>query len=112
MDAAAALVDAGLALLHLLLRAVVGATSRRASRDAGDLADHDRHRRLALLAILHLGDHAGLGHPVVSDTRLPERIRQALNVESGLNDGLSTPLLLIFIALAGAEGTVQAPIIL
>jgi NhaP-type Na+/H+ or K+/H+ antiporter len=32
------------------------------------------------------------------------KIRQALNVEAGLNDGLSVPFLLFFIALAGAAG--------
>jgi sodium/hydrogen antiporter len=37
---------------------------------------------------------------------VPMKIRQALNVEAGLNDGLSVPFLLFFIALAGsgAEG--------
>ena len=32
------------------------------------------------------------------------RIRQALNVEAGLNDGLSVPFMLFFIALAGIAG--------
>ena len=35
---------------------------------------------------------------------MPLRIRQALNVEAGLNDGLSVPFLLFFIALATAGG--------
>jgi sodium/hydrogen antiporter len=34
---------------------------------------------------------------------LPLRIRQARNVESGLNDGGSVPFLMLFIALAAAE---------
>ena len=33
---------------------------------------------------------------------MPLKIREALNVEAGLNDGLSVPFLLFFIALAGA----------
>jgi len=44
---------------------------------------------------------AALGQAVVIDPRVPERIRQGLNVESGLNDGLCVPLL--FLALAAAD---------
>jgi NhaP-type Na+/H+ or K+/H+ antiporter len=49
---------------------------------------------------------AGLGQIIVSSQRVPMRIRQALNVEAGLNDGLSVPFMLFFIALAesGAAG--------
>ena len=46
---------------------------------------------------------AALGKPVVSNTRVPGRIRQALNIESGLNDGIALPFLLFFIAIAEAE---------
>jgi NhaP-type Na+/H+ or K+/H+ antiporter len=46
---------------------------------------------------------AGLGQIVVSSDRVPMRIRQALNVEAGLNDGLSVPFLLFFLAFAQAE---------
>ncbi len=53
-----------------------------------------------LSAILAPTD-AGLGQIIVSSPRVPVRIRQALNVEAGLNDGLSVPFLLFFIALAG-----------
>jgi len=44
---------------------------------------------------------AGLGQVIVSSPRVPVRIRQALNVEAGLNDGLSVPFLLFFMVLAG-----------
>jgi len=49
---------------------------------------------------------AGLGQIIVNSPRVPLRIRQALNVEAGLNDGLSVPFLLFFFALAahGAGG--------
>ena len=47
---------------------------------------------------------AALGQPVVSNPRVPARIRQALNVEAGLNDGLSVPFLALFLTLAEAEG--------
>jgi hypothetical protein len=43
---------------------------------------------------------AALGAAVISNPRVPERIRQALDIESGLNDGVSLPFLLIFMALA------------
>jgi NhaP-type Na+/H+ or K+/H+ antiporter len=51
----------------------------------------------ALAAILAPTD-AALGAAVVEDERLPRSIRQALNVEAGLNDGLAVPFLLLFIA--------------
>ena len=45
---------------------------------------------------------AGLGQVIVNSPLVPERIREALNVEAGLNDGLSVPFFLFFIALAAA----------
>src|SRR5918993_1861404 len=50
---------------------------------------------------------AALGQAVVSNPRVPVRVRQALNVEAGLNDGLSVPFLLLFLTLAVAEGELQ-----
>jgi len=50
---------------------------------------------------------AGLGQVVVTNPRVPMRVRQALNVEAGLNDGLSVPFLLLFAALSVAH--VQGP---
>jgi NhaP-type Na+/H+ or K+/H+ antiporter len=44
---------------------------------------------------------AGLGQIIVNSPKVPMRVRQALNVEAGLNDGLSVPFLLFFIALVG-----------
>ena len=46
---------------------------------------------------------AALGQAVVSNPRVPVRMRQALNVEAGLNDGLSVPFLALFLTLAEAE---------
>ena len=46
---------------------------------------------------------AGLGQVIVTSARVPMRIRQALNVEAGLNDGLSVPFLLFFMALSAAH---------
>ena len=50
---------------------------------------------------------AALGQAVVSNPRVPLRVRQALNVEAGLNDGLSVPFLALFLTLAVAEGELQ-----
>ncbi|MFZ2446314.1 MAG: cation:proton antiporter [Syntrophobacteraceae bacterium] len=55
-----------------------------------------------ILAAILAPTDAGLGEVVVSSPRVPVRIRQALSVEAGLNDGLSVPFLLFFITLAGA----------
>ena len=54
-----------------------------------------------LSAILAPTD-AGLGQVIVNSPLVPQRIRQALNVEAGLNDGLSVPFMLFFIAAAVA----------
>ena len=60
-----------------------------------------------LAAILAPTD-AGLGQVIVKSPRVPQRIRQALNVEAGLNDGLSVPFLMFFVALAVAQ---QEPVL-
>jgi sodium/hydrogen antiporter len=57
----------------------------------------------AALATILAPTDAALGEPVVTDSRLPSRIRQGLNVESGLNDGICVPLLIIFLTLAEAD---------
>jgi NhaP-type Na+/H+ or K+/H+ antiporter len=54
-----------------------------------------------VLSIMLACTDAALGQAVVTDQRVPSRIRQGLNVESGLNDGICVPL--FFIALALAE---------
>jgi NhaP-type Na+/H+ or K+/H+ antiporter len=50
---------------------------------------------------------AALGQSVVSNRRVPVRVRQSLNVEAGLNDGLSVPFLTLFLALAVARDELQ-----
>ncbi len=57
----------------------------------------------AIVAAVLAPTDAALGRTVVSSPLVPARIRQALNVESGLNDGLSVPFLALFIAFAGEE---------
>ena len=56
-----------------------------------------------ILAAILAPTDAGLGQVIVNSSRVPARIRQALNVEAGLNDGLSVPFLLFFMALAEAK---------
>jgi sodium/hydrogen antiporter len=54
-----------------------------------------------ILAAILAPTDAGLGQVIVNSPRVPMRVRQALNVEAGLNDGLSVPFMLFFVALAG-----------
>ena len=55
-----------------------------------------------IIAAILAPTDAGLGQVIVNSPRVPVRVRQALNVEAGLNDGLSVPFLLFFFALAAA----------
>jgi len=57
----------------------------------------------ALLAALLAPTDAALGQSVVSAKVVPVRIRQAINVESGLNDGIALPAVLLFAALASMQ---------
>jgi NhaP-type Na+/H+ or K+/H+ antiporter len=61
-----------------------------------------------VLAVLLAPTDAALGQAVVTDPRLPSRIRQGLNVESGLNDGICVPLLFIVLAAADVESHVAS----
>ena len=61
-----------------------------------------------ILAAILAPTDAGLGQVVVNSPRVPMKIRQALNVEAGLNDGLSVPFLLFFVALAVGGATGEA----
>jgi len=55
-----------------------------------------------ILAAILAPTDAGLGQVIVTSEKIPLAIRQALNVEAGLNDGLSVPFLLFFMALAAS----------
>jgi NhaP-type Na+/H+ or K+/H+ antiporter len=56
----------------------------------------------AILATMLAATDAALGKAVIVNKIVPVRVREALNAESGLNDGLCVPVLLFFIALATA----------
>ena len=61
----------------------------------------------ALLAALLAPTDAALGQSVVSAKIVPVRIRQAINVESGLNDGIILPAVLLLAALAGSQSEIS-----
>jgi NhaP-type Na+/H+ or K+/H+ antiporter len=55
---------------------------------------------VAILATMLAPTDAALGKAVVSNPVVPAPVREGLNVESGLNDGICVPILLTFLALA------------
>jgi NhaP-type Na+/H+ or K+/H+ antiporter len=55
---------------------------------------------IALVAVMLAPTDAALGKAVVSNEVVPESIRDGLNLESGLNDGICVPILLFFLAFA------------
>jgi NhaP-type Na+/H+ or K+/H+ antiporter len=57
----------------------------------------------ALIACILAPTDAALGLAVVTNKAVPVRIRRALNVESGLNDGIATPFVMLFLALVAIE---------
>jgi len=65
---------------------------------------------LALLVAAALAPtDAALGVPVVTNPAVPSRIRRLITVESGLNDGIATPVVMVAIAgAASAEGLAEA----
>ena len=61
-----------------------------------------------LLAAILAPTDAALGQAVVTNGDVPVRIRQTLNAESGLNDGIALPVVLLFASFVLAtEGPVQ-----
>jgi sodium/hydrogen antiporter len=68
---------------------------------------------LAILAAACLAPtDAGLGAGIVTSTSVPSRIRRALNVESGLNDGIVAPLVSLAVAvLIGEASNSHGPLI-
>jgi NhaP-type Na+/H+ or K+/H+ antiporter len=62
---------------------------------------------VVILAIVLAPTDAALGQAVVTEPRIPQRIRQGLNVESGLNDGIAVPLLFAAVAVADVESEIS-----
>ncbi|MGF1429863.1 cation:proton antiporter [Kitasatospora sp. LaBMicrA B282] len=61
---------------------------------------------MALVGALLAPTDAALGKDAISDPRVPAVVRQGLNVESGLNDGMVLPFFVLF--LAAVPGTSYA----
>jgi NhaP-type Na+/H+ or K+/H+ antiporter len=57
----------------------------------------------ALLAAVLAPTDSALGLPVITNQRVPQLVRHAMNVEGGLNDGLALPFVTVFLALALEE---------
>src|SRR5271168_824537 len=55
---------------------------------------------IALLAAMLAPTDAALGKPVVTNPTVPPVMREALNLESGLNDGICVPIVVILLGLA------------
>ena len=64
---------------------------------------------VALLATMLAPTDAALGKAVVTNEAVPNAVRQGLNVESGLNDGICVPILFVFLALATGKGGEGGP---
>lgn len=64
---------------------------------------------VALLATMLAPTDAALGKGVVTNEAVPNPVRQGLNVESGLNDGICVPILFVFLALATGKAGEGGP---
>jgi sodium/hydrogen antiporter len=60
-----------------------------------------------ILSVVLAPTDAALGQAVVTEPRVPQRIRQGLNVESGLNDGICVPLLFAAVAIADVASEIS-----
>ncbi len=57
---------------------------------------------VVLVAAILTPTDAALGQVVVSSDQVPEKVKIGLNVESGLNDGIALPIILVFASIASA----------
>jgi len=58
---------------------------------------------IAMMALILSPTDAALGQAVVTSSLVPQKIRQTINVESGLNDGIALPPILICLAALSAH---------
>ena len=65
---------------------------------------------LALLATMLAPTDAALGKPVLVNPAVPSAIRESLNVESGLNDGICVPAVVILLGLAVGTQVEHGPV--
>lgn len=64
----------------------------------------------AILATMLAPTDAALGQAVVTNPAVPPVIRDGLNVESGLNDGICVPILFVFLTLAADAANAHRPL--
>ncbi|MDL5048718.1 cation:proton antiporter [Oscillatoria amoena NRMC-F 0135] len=67
------------------------------------LFPEERALTLILMAFILSPTDAALGQAVVTGQRVPLRIRQTINVESGLNDGIALPPILVCLAILSGD---------
>jgi len=60
---------------------------------------HESTLYLIMMALILAPTDAALGKAVVTDEKVPEKIRSSINVESGLNDGIVFPILITAVAM-------------
>ena len=65
---------------------------------------------LALIAAILAPTDAALGKPVVANPAVPERLRESLNLESGLNDGICVPIVLLLLGVASGTSIEGRPL--
>src|SRR4051794_5565725 len=94
-------VPARLLAIGLPLTIALGAAAAAAVLDVLTVGE------AVILGVILAPTDAALGQSVVIEPRVPERIRQGLNVESGLNDGLCVPLLFAAVAVADVESEIS-----
>jgi sodium/hydrogen antiporter len=66
---------------------------------------------VALLATILAPTDAALGKPVVANPAVPAVMREALNLESGLNDGICVPIVVLLLGLAVGTQIEGEPIV-
>jgi sodium/hydrogen antiporter len=96
-------VDVPLRLLGVGLPLTIALGALAASAIFGELSFWEA----VILGVALAPTDAALGQAVVSDARVPQRIRQGLNVESGLNDGICVPLLFVAVTAADVESEIS-----
>jgi len=67
---------------------------------------------IAILATMLSPTDAALGKAVVTNEAVPSNVRESLNVESGLNDGICVPILFLFLALVTKTGVEEGTSVL
>lgn len=67
---------------------------------------------VAVIATMLAPTDAALGKAVVTNEAVPGDMREGLNVESGLNDGICVPIVFLFLALISGQGTEEGPHVL